>query len=330
MHDTYSKISVAPMMARTHKHCRYLHRLITPHIRLYTEMATAQAIMHGVQTRVLQFQPCEHPIAAQLGGSDPKTLHFATQYAVRAGFDEINLNLGCPSPRVKKGCFGTALMASPKRIIACIRAMEDAADGRIITIKTRLGYDDCDSDAFLEDFLGKIFTYTHVNVVCLHARIALLDGLTPAQNRSVPPLNYERAYRIKRVFPQKTIIGNGGITTVEAAQAHCQKGLDGIMIGRAAWDSPFLLAELAQALHCDTKIPDRLHILEQYFAYACDTIQGGENPCNVIAPIMGLVRGLPNARKFRHLLSQQIATQRVQIKRHLDAALALVRPALGD
>ena len=210
----FSKVSVAPMMDWTDRHCRYFMRIISPSIRLYTEMVTAAALKHGDANKLLEYDVSEHPLALQVGGSEPGLMAHAARLAAEHGYDEININVGCPSDRVQSGSFGACLMNSPDTVADCVKAMQEAGSVPV-TVKTRIGIDDLDSYAFVRDFVAAIAD-AGCETVIVHARIAILSGLSPKENRTVPPLNYDRVYRLKQAFPDLTIVLNGGITTIES------------------------------------------------------------------------------------------------------------------
>ena len=229
------------MMDRTDRHLRYLLRLLAPRARLYTEMITARALLHGAADRLLRFDPAEHPVALQLGGSDPGELAAAARLGAAAGYDEINLNVGCPSDRVQAGCFGAALMLEPARVAECVGAMR-AAVAVPVTVKTRLGVDDHDSYEFARDFIAEVAAAGCTTFI-VHARKAWLKGLSPKQNREIPPLDYGRVHRLKREFPALRIVINGGLVTLEDSVAQLAH-VDGVMIGRAAYQDSWLVARL--------------------------------------------------------------------------------------
>ena len=237
-----SRISIAPMMDWTDRHCRYFMRLLSPSALLYTEMVTAAAIVHGDAERFLRFNEEEHPVALQLGGSDPEWMARATELASRYGYDEININVGCPSDRVQSGQFGACLMASPERVAACFAAMQAETDAPV-TVKSRIGIDDQDSYEFLLAFIEPLVA-AGCRKFIVHARIAILEGLSPKENRSVPPLNYERVFRLKHDFPELEIVINGGLTGIEQVDSVLEH-VDGAMIGRQAYHQPYFLAEPA-------------------------------------------------------------------------------------
>src|SRR5210317_1433677 len=231
-------LSVAPMLDWTDRHCRYFHRLLTQSALLYTEMVTTGAIIHGDADRHLAYNPEEHPVALQLGGSEPGDLAKCARIAEKYGYDEINLNVGCPSDRVQRGSFGACLMLEPILVRDCMSAMLNAVDIPV-TIKTRLGVDDHDSYQFMSDFVGRV-AESGCSVFIMHARKAILEGLSPKQNRDVPPLHHDWVYRLKQESPDLEIVINGGINSVETAKTHLQH-VDGVMLGRAAYQSPWVL-----------------------------------------------------------------------------------------
>ena len=303
-----SKFSVAPMMDWTDRHCRYFMRLLSPSALLYTEMVTAAAVVHGDADRLLRFDEAEHPLALQLGGSDPGWMAQATATAARFGFDEININVGCPSDRVQSGAFGACLMARPDTVADCLRAMQAETDAPV-TVKSRIGIDDQDSDAFLRRFVETIAD-AGCRKFIVHARIAILEGLSPKENRSVPPLNYERVYRLKRDFPELEIIINGGLTTLDEVDAVLPH-VDGAMIGRQAYHQPYFLAELEHHLDDGWSRPDRNAVVESMLPYVDAELADGTPLHRVTRHMLGLFAGQPGARAWRRYLSEHA---------HLDGA----------
>ena len=292
-------LAVAPMMACTDTHCRTLHRLFSPNALLFTEMVTAGAVVHGPRARLLRFQLAEPPVACQLGGSEPGLLAEAAQAAARAGFAEINLNVGCPSPRVRQGAFGAALMAEPRRVADCVAAM--AATVKLpVTVKCRLGLDGRDSDAQLDEFVAAV-SEAGCRTLYVHARIAVLEGLNPAQNRSIPPLQPERVHALKARFPHLRIIANGGIDTLAAAAAYLAR-VDGVMIGRAAWREPPFLSRLDSMMFGTPRISEH-DALVAYLGYMRSQLAEGERLADLVRPILGLFKGQPGARRYRQRLS---------------------------
>jgi tRNA-dihydrouridine synthase A len=294
------RISVAPMMDWTDRHCRYFHRLLSPHARLYTEMVTSAALVRGKQLRLLEHSQQEHPVALQLGGSDPQELAIAARFGAEAGYDEINLNVGCPSDRVQSGKFGACLMREPALVGDCVKAMRDAVDVPV-TVKCRIGVDDQDEYADLQHFTETMIA-AGVQILVVHARKAWLQGLSPKENREIPPLDYERVYRLKREFPQLVVVINGGIATVEAVQAHLAQ-VDGVMLGRAAYHDPYLLAKVEAALYGEP-MPDRADVLRRMQPYVEAELARGTALKHVTRHILGLFQGEPGARGFRRMLSE--------------------------
>lgn len=295
------RLSVAPMMDWTDRHCRYFLRLLSPGALLYTEMVTTGAIIHGDRDRFLRFDAAEHPVALQLGGSEPAMLAACARIGQDYGYDEINLNCGCPSDRVQNGRFGACLMAEPQLVAECVAAMIEAV-AIPVTVKTRLGIDELDSDEHLHQFIDTI-AGAGCRTVILHARKAWLSGLSPKQNREIPPLQYERVHAAKRAFPQLSIVLNGGITTVAQAQSQLAH-VDGVMIGREAYQNPFLLAALEQALF-DGEAVSRASVITRYASYVERELAGGTPLRSMTRHILGLFNGLPGARRWRRVLSEQ-------------------------
>ena len=297
-------IAVAPMMDWTDRHCRYFHRLLAPHARLYTEMITAQAVIHGDRARLLGFDPAERPLALQLGGSEPGELAQAARIGVELGYDEINLNVGCPSDRVQSGSFGACLMRQPALVAECVAAMcaTVAGSGAIVSVKCRLGVDDQDENAALAEFVDAVHA-GGCNVFVVHARKAWLKGLSPKENREVPPLNYERVYRLKRDHPLLTIVINGGIGGIAALREHWMY-VDGVMLGRTAYHEPYCLAEIEQELF-GTPLPDRNDVLARLRPYVGAHLARGDRLQHISRHILGLYQGLPGARAYRRVLSEQ-------------------------
>ncbi|WP_428992311.1 tRNA dihydrouridine(20/20a) synthase DusA [Rhodanobacter thiooxydans] len=294
------QVSVAPMMDWTDRHCRYFHRLLSLRARLYTEMVTSAALVRGRQLRLLEHSQQEHPLALQLGGSDPHELAQAARFGAEAGYDEINLNVGCPSDRVQSGRFGACLMYEPALVADCVKAMRDAV-GIPVTVKCRIGVDDQDDYADLQHFTG-LMLEAGVEVLVVHARKAWLKGLSPKENREVPPLDYERVYRLKREFPALVVVINGGITTVAQVQAHLAQ-LDGVMLGRAAYHDPYLLAQVEHALHGEP-LPTRESVLQHLRPYVEAELARGTALKHISRHLLGLYQGEPGARGFRRILSE--------------------------
>ena len=301
------RLSVAPMMDCTDRHARYLHRLISRCTLLYTEMVTAQALLRGDAAYLLAYSPAEHPVALQLGGSDPAQLAQAARIGVDFGYDEINLNVGCPSDRVQSGRFGACLMAEPALVGECVAAMQ-AAVSIPVTVKCRIGIDRTDRD---EDLFA--FVETVAGAGCghftVHARKAWLDGLSPRENREIPPLRYETVYRLKRLRPDLEIVINGGITDLDQALAHLAH-VDGVMIGRAAYHSPWLLADVDRRIFgADTPLPERAPVLAQYVEYMDRELAAGTPVTALVRPLLGLFQGEPGSRAWRRTLSTPAAAR---------------------
>ena len=294
------QLSVAPMMDWTDRHCRYFHRLLSPHARLYTEMVTSAALVRGKQLRLLEHSQQEHPVALQLGGSDPQELAIAARFGAEAGYDEINLNVGCPSDRVQSGKFGACLMREPALVGDCVKAMRDAVDVPV-TVKCRIGVDDQDEYADLQHFTETMLA-AGVEILVVHARKAWLQGLSPKENREIPPLDYERVYRLKREFPQLVVVINGGIATVEAVQTHLGQ-VDGVMLGRAAYHDPYLLAKVEAALYGEP-MPERADVLRRMQPYVEAELARGTALKHITRHVLGLFQGEPGARGFRRILSE--------------------------
>jgi tRNA-dihydrouridine synthase A len=294
------RVSVAPMMDWTDRHCRYFHRLLSPRARLYTEMVTSAALVRGKQLRLLEHSQQEHPLALQLGGSDPHELAQAARLGAEAGYDEINFNVGCPSDRVQSGRFGACLMREPALVGDCVKAMRDAVSVPV-TVKCRIGVDDQDDYAGLQHFT-EIMLAAGVEVLMVHARKAWLQGLSPKENREIPPLDYERVYRLKREFPQLVVVINGGITTVEQVRAHLTR-LDGVMLGRAAYHDPYLLAQVEAALYGEP-LPQRDDVLRHMRPYIEAELVRGTALKHISRHLLGLYQGEPGARAFRRTISE--------------------------
>lgn len=293
------RLCVAPMMDRTDRHCRLLLRLLAPRARLYTEMLTARAIVAGDRARLLQFDAREHPVALQLGGAEPAELAAAARIGRDAGYDEINLNVGCPSDRVQAACFGAALMREPERVADCVAAMR-AAVSIPVTVKTRLGVDHDDSYDFLQRFVATVVA-AGCRTLIVHARKAWLSGLSPKQNREVPPLDYGRVHRLKREFPDTEIVINGGLTdvaTVEAELAH----VDGVMLGRAAYREPMLLALLDRVLFGSDSRRDAA--LRDYCRYIDAELHVGTPLKAMTRHLLGIYAGERGGRRWRRALGE--------------------------
>jgi tRNA-dihydrouridine synthase A len=296
------RLSIAPMMDLTDRHERYFLRLIGGRALLYTEMIPTGAILRGEPARLLRFDPAEHPVALQLGGCDPDDLARCAELGADWGYDEINLNVGCPSDRVQSARFGACLMAEPEVVAACVRAMRAATEVSV-TVKTRIGIDEQDSYEFLCRFVEQVAA-AGCGTLILHARKAWLSGLSPKQNREVPPLRYEVVHRVKADFPELEVILNGGIRTLEQAQAQLRH-VDGVMIGREAYHNPYVLAEWERALlGVAEPAPSRLEIAERLIPYIARELAAGTPLAAITRHILGLFNGLPGARAWRRHLSE--------------------------
>jgi tRNA-dihydrouridine synthase A len=296
------KLSIAPMLDWTDRHYRYFARLITKHTLLYSEMVTTGALLHGDRERFLRFDPSEAPIALQLGGSDPSALAECARLAQEWGYDEVNLNVGCPSDRVQSGRFGACLMLEPDLVAECISSMQDAVTIPV-TVKHRVGIDQDDSYETLQRFVSTVAA-AGCHTFIVHARNAWLQGLSPKENRDVPPLRYEIVHRLKLDFPGLEIIINGGIKSLDAAEEQLQH-LDGVMIGREAYQNPWILAEADRRLFGDDHpIPSRHQIIEQLIPYAWQESSRGNSINQITRHILGLFQGQPGARAWRRHISE--------------------------
>ncbi|WP_136646008.1 tRNA dihydrouridine(20/20a) synthase DusA [Tabrizicola sp. YIM 78059] len=316
------RLSVAPMMDWTDRHCRVFHRQMTRRAMLYTEMVTAPAIIHGPKARLLDFSPVEHPVALQLGGSDPGELAQATRIARDWGYDEVNLNCGCPSDRVQSGCFGAVLMERPSLVADCLWAMQGETDAPV-TVKCRIGVDEQDPETVLPHFIETI-AGAGVRHVIVHARKAWLQGLSPKENREIPPLDHDLVVRMKQRFPELTICINGGITSLDQARALLARGLDGVMIGRAAYHDPASVLIGADALWGEDFAPDPVAVVEGMRPYIADHLAAGGRLHQVTRHMLGLFTGRPGARGWRRILSERASRDGAGLE-VLDAALAEVQ-----
>jgi tRNA-dihydrouridine synthase A len=297
------KLCIAPMLDWTDRYCRYFLRLISKHTLLYTEMVTTGAILHGRdRNRFLDFDQSEHPVALQLGGSDPSDLAACAKLGEEWGYDEINLNVGCPSDKVQSGSFGACLMATPQLVADCIKAMRDKVVVDV-TVKHRIGIDDRDSYEELCDFVGTV-SEAGVHTFIVHARKAWLQGLSPKQNREIPPLSYATVYQLKRDFPKLEIIINGGIISLDQAEEHLQQ-VDGVMIGREAYNNPWILADADKRIFGDDHpLASRHEIIGRLLPYV-EAEQAAGTPVNRISRhILGLFQGQPGARAWRRHISE--------------------------
>ena len=289
------------MMDWTDKNCRYFMRLLSPSALLYTEMVTAAAIVHGDADRFLRFNDEEHPIALQLGGSDPDWMAQATAKAAEYRYDEININVGCPSDRVQSGQFGACLMANPALVAGCFKAMQKETDVPV-TVKSRIGINEQDSYEFLTDFIEPLVA-AGCRKFIVHARIAILEGLSPKENRTVPPLNYERVYHLKRDFPELEIVINGGLTTI-AQVDEVLEHVDGAMIGRQAYHQPYFLAELEQHFNAGWDMPSRADVVEAMLPYVERELAAGVPFNSISRHMLGLFAEQPGARAWRRYISE--------------------------
>lgn len=312
------RVSVAPMMDWTDPHCRYFHRLLSRHVTLYTEMITTGALIYGERERFLKYHSSEHPVALQLGGSEPEALAQCAKMAEDAGYDEVNLNVGCPSDRVQSGQFGASLMAHPQRVADCVAAMKQAV-AIPVTVKHRIGIDDLDSYALLHRFVD-LSQQAGCDGFIVHARKAWLSGLSPKQNRDVPPLQYETVYQLKRDFPDSFIEINGGITDLAQVEQHLQH-VDSVMIGREFYQNPYLLAQVDQLFY-QAELPPltRHQVLEALIDYIDQHVADGGRVVHVTRHIMGLFHGQPKGKLFRRFLSENACRS--------DATTALLREVM--
>ena len=294
------RFSVAPMMDRTDRHCRYFHRLLTKRSFLYTEMLHANAVLKGDTEKLLNHHTDEHPLALQLGGSDPYALAEASSISEEFGYSEVNLNAGCPSSKVQKGRFGAVLMKEPKLVAECINQMKNATT-LPITLKCRIGVDDMDENIHLDNFINEVST-AGCNTFIIHARKAWLKGLSPKDNREIPPLNYERVYKLKNTFPDLNFIINGGIKSLNESSIHLQH-VDGVMIGREAYDNPLLLAEVDSVIFLEKKVSkSRSDILKSLIPYIGNELERGTKISHITRHLMGLFRGFDGAKNMRKYL----------------------------
>ena len=314
--------SVAPMMDWTDRHCRYLHRLISKNVLLYTEMVTAPALIHGDADRLLEFNQSEHPIALQIGGSHPNQLAQATRLGCEAGYDEININIGCPSDRVQSGRFGACLMKEPELVSECVTAMKEASTGAEITVKCRIGVDDQEPKRILPDFIDKV-SQNGVSSFTIHARKAWLSGLSPKQNRDVPPLDYELVHEIKKERPELEIILNGGLQTFNQAVHEINKGLDGAMIGRTAYHNPMeILANADSLFETNTNKKSVNKIIDEMLQYIQNHLDSGGRLNQITRHMLGLFSGQSGAKIWKRTLSDEAHKK--------DAGVEVVQNALRN
>lgn len=310
------------MMDWTDRHCRVFHRQMTRRAMLYTEMVTAAAVIHGPKPRLLDFSPREHPVALQLGGSDPCALAEAVRIAGPWSYDEVNLNCGCPSDRVQSGCFGAVLMERPRLVADCVRAMQAETDAPV-TVKCRIGVDAQDPETVLPEFIETLAN-AGVRHVIIHARKAWLQGLSPKENREIPPLDHDLVIRMKRRFPDLTICINGGIASLKQAKSLLEAGLDGVMLGRAAYHDPAAVLIGADALWGDAFAPDPVEVADAMRPYIAGHLAGGGRLHQITRHMLGLFTGKPGARGWRRVLSERASREGVGLE-VLDAALAEVQ-----
>jgi tRNA-dihydrouridine synthase A len=294
------------MMDWTDRHCRFFLRLLAPRAVLYTEMVTTGAVLHGDRARLLDFHPAEHPVALQLGGADPRELAECARIGAGWGYDSINLNCGCPSDRVQSGRFGACLMAEPDHVARLVAAMGRAAGNVPVTVKCRIGVEpkpwpDRDDYAALSEFVSKVMA-AGAQTIVLHARIAVLAGLSPKENREIPPLRHDVGYRLKQDFPALRVVLNGGIATVEEVRRHLAR-VDGVMLGRTAYQDPYRLAEIERAL-TGAALPERHAVVEAMLPYIESRMGEGAPLKAITRHMLGLFQGLPGARRWRRILSE--------------------------
>jgi tRNA-dihydrouridine synthase A len=320
------RFSVAPMMECTDRFYRYFARLLTRRALFYTEMITTGAALYGDRARILGFDPFEHPVALQLGGADPAAMADCARLAQDLGYDEVNINCGCPSDRVQAGRFGACLMAEPETVAACVAAMRRAA-AIPVTVKTRIGIDARDSYEHLADFVRRV-AEAGCTVFAIHARKAWLQGLSPKENREIPPLSYETVYRLKADFPALTIILNGGMKSLDEAAAHVGAGtLDGVMIGRAAYETPYILAEVDRRLFGDAgPAPTRAEAVRAYLPFAARMLGEGVPLGPIAKPLIPLFHGQPGGRLWRRHLAERVHKAGAGLE-VLESGLAIVAAA---
>ena len=310
--------SVAPMLDWTDRHERYFLRLISKHAVLYTEMVTTGAILHGDRDRFLAFHSSEHPLALQLGGSDPRALEDCARIAEDYGYDEINLNVGCPSDRVQSGSFGACLMAQPQLVAECVAAMQSAVNIPV-TVKHRIGIDDRDSYDELCEFVEALFS-VGCQTFIVHARKAWLSGLSPKENRDIPPLQYDTVHKLKSAYPEGEFIINGGFKTLQDAVQQLRY-VDGVMMGREVYHNPYILAQVDALFYQDTHpVPTRRQVLDGLLPYIQDELARGTRLHAITRHILGLFQGLPGARAWRRHLSENATRAQADIQVLLDAA----------
>ena len=305
-------VSVAPMMDCTDRHERYFLRLISKNTLLYTEMVVDEAINRGDKKKLLEFNINEKPVALQLGGSSPKLLSEATKVGEDFGYDEINLNLGCPSRKVEKNKFGACLMKEPNLVADCLSKMQSVTS-LPVTIKTRIGYDDVEDYENLYNFILSL-TSTGVKTFIIHARKAMLGKFTPKQNLNIPPLKYDYVYKIKKDFPNEEIIINGGITSVDEVKSHLNK-TNGVMIGRAAYHTPYLLADIEKEIFNNENVPSRQEVIERLIPYVKDELQKGTRLNQIMRHTLGLFHGQTGASYWKRYLSENMCVRDADVKK---------------
>ncbi len=311
------------MMDWTDRHCRFFHRRLTARALLYTEMVVAEAVLHGDRDRLLRFDACEHPVALQLGGSDAAKLAEAARIGEAFGYDEVNLNVGCPSDRVQSGTFGACLMKTPDLVAECVAAMK-ASVSVPVTVKCRIGVDEQDVEEALDTLADMVFA-AGCDALWVHARKAWLQGLSPKENRDIPPLDYDRVYRLKQRLPGRFIGINGGVQTLDEAEAHLAQGVDSVMLGRAAYHEPGLLAGVdARFYGAPETVPDWSQLIEAMSEYCARHIEAGGRLAHVTRHMTGLFHGIAGARKWRQMLSTE-ATRPGAGPEVLRAAFAQIR-----
>lgn len=308
-------VSIAPMLDRTDRHYRYFMRLITKRTLLYTEMVTVSSILHGNKERLLGYDQVEHPVALQLGGDDPVTLRQCAKLAEDMGYDEVNLNVGCPSERVQNGNFGACLMAQPELVADCVKAMKDVV-GIPVTVKHRIGIDHHDSYEYMANFVD-IVSKAGTDKFTVHARTAWLQGLSPKENRTIPPLRYEDVHRLKREFPHLRIEINGGITSLEQTQEQLQL-VDAVMIGRAAYDNPWMFASVDNRFlggmeGMEGAIPSRIEVAEKMVVYIEEQMAKGHRMLSITRHMLQLFAGQPGARIWRRIVGEASANAKPQL-----------------
>jgi tRNA-dihydrouridine synthase A len=306
------KVSVAPMMDCTDRHERYFLRLISKNVLLYTEMVVDEAINRGDRKKLLEFNINEKPVALQLGGSSPKLLSEATKVGEDFGYDEINLNLGCPSKKVEKNKFGACLMKEPNLVADCLSKMQSVTK-LPVTIKTRIGYDNVEDYEAFYKFISTIKS-TGVKTFIIHARKAMLGKFTPKQNLNIPPLKYDYVYNLKKDFPNDEIIINGGITDVEQVKQHLKK-TDGVMIGRSAYHTPYILADIEKEIFDNENIPSRQEVIEQLIPYVKDELKRGTRLNQIMRHTLGLFHGQSGASHWKRYLSENMCVRDADVKK---------------